>query len=258
VAQALLGAGIALKLYPAVLMPLVVLWEWRVTRRLPWRSAIAGAVASGLAFASMWLLAPAQIGEMLSYHGQRPLEIESTGASLAWLLGNSRPDFGFGSWNLIAPSAATIISTMTGMTIGCLLVLYAAYALGWFGLGAIWAMVLLVAIATSKVFSTQYLLWVLPFVVLALGEERGTSTGRLAWLWVLICLLTGLVYPTGFAMADASMVARETPHGLMALITLRNGLWLVACIVALWVWARPPASGVQPALEQDSDGSSPT
>lgn len=96
-AQALLGVGIALKLYPVVLMPLVVLWEWRAMRRLPWRSAVAGAVVLILALGLMWYLAPTQIGEMLRYHADRPLEMKSTGASLAWLLGNTRPDFTFGS-----------------------------------------------------------------------------------------------------------------------------------------------------------------
>jgi hypothetical protein len=126
-AQVLLGVGVALKLYPAVLMPLVVLWEWRVMHRLPWRAAAAGALSLSMACAVMWLLAPAQIGEMLRYHSERPLEIESTGASLAWLLGNTQPDFGFGSWNLLSPSSPLIISATTGLTIGLLLVLYATY-----------------------------------------------------------------------------------------------------------------------------------
>jgi hypothetical protein len=60
----------------------------------------------------------------------------------------------------------------------------------------------------------------------------------MAWLWVLLCLLTGLVYPAGFALADATMVARQTPQGLMALITVRNVLWLAACIMAVRAWAR--------------------
>ncbi len=237
VAQALLGLGVAFKLYPIVLMPLVVLWEWRMTRRLPWRSAAGGALAAGLAAVVTWLLAPDQIGEMLRYHGERPLEIESTGASLVWLLGDAQPDFAFGSWNLLGPSSPVIIPMMTGLTIGLLTVLYTSYAVGWFGPAAIWALVLLVSIATSKVFSTQYILWVLPFVVLAQAEQDRGRTTIMAWLWVLLCLLTGLVYPTGFTLANASMVARQTPHGLMALITLRNLLWIAACIVAVRAWA---------------------
>jgi hypothetical protein len=238
IAQALLGLGVAFKLYPIVLMPLVVLWEWRAMRRLPWRSAAGGALAAGLAAAVTWLLAPDQIGEMLRYHAERPLEIESTGASLLWLLGDARPDFGFGSWNLLGPSSPAIIPAMTGLTIGLLAALYASYAAGWFGPAAIWALVLLVSIATSKVFSTQYILWVLPFVVLAQGEQDRCRTTSMAWLWVLLCLLTGLVYPTGFARAEASMVARQTPHALMALITLRNLLWIAACIIGVRAWGR--------------------
>ena len=234
-AQALLGLGVALKLYPALLLPLVVLWQWRDERRLPVRAAIAGGAALALAVASMILLSPAQFEQMVDYHGARPLEIESTGASIAWLLGSSTADFSFGSWNLLAPSAPGIITIMNGLTIAFLGALYAAYALGHFRAAAVWALVLMIAIATSKVFSTQYAIWALPFVVLATADETRRAWPR--WLWIVICLLTGLIYPAGFTAFDAMLVERVTPDGLMAVVTLRNILWIAACVLAVRAWA---------------------
>jgi hypothetical protein len=91
--------------------------------------------------------------------------------------------------------------------------------------------VLLASVATSKVFSTQYLIWVLPFVVLAAADNQRRAWP--GWLWLVICVLTGLIYPAGFTAFEATMVARETPDGLMAIITLRNILWLTAGVFAV-------------------------
>jgi hypothetical protein len=54
-----------------------------------------------IAIGGMWLIAPAQVGGMVSYHADRPLEIESTGASLAWLFDPTAIGRSFGSVNQI-------------------------------------------------------------------------------------------------------------------------------------------------------------
>ncbi len=200
-AQLLLALGIALKLYPLILMPVVVLWQWRTTRRLPISAALAGAAGLLIAIGSMWAIDPTQLRGLLAYHGQRPLEVESLGASIGWLLDPqaAKVDFSFGSFNLFTPSDAVLIPLLSGFTIVLLLLLYGWFFMDRIGPATAWALTMLISIGTSKVFSTQYLLWVLPFVVLAASEFR---VSRWRWshygIWVLIAALTGVIYPWGF------------------------------------------------------------
>src|SRR3712207_5355737 len=172
-AQALLALGVALKLYPLILMPLVVVDEWRTTRRFPLQSILGGAVGLLLAIGSMLLLAPAQTMGMVRYHRDRPLEFEAVGASLAWLTGPTTAEFSFGSWNLISPLAPVLIALLTAANVVLLLAVYGGYGWGHLSRVGAWLLALLVALATSKVFSTQYLQWVLPFVALATGAPEG-------------------------------------------------------------------------------------
>ncbi len=180
-AQGLLGVSVALKLYPLVLLPLVVLAEWRATRRLPWRSALGGVVSLLLVAGSWAALAPEQARGLLAYHHDRPLECESIPAVIAWLLGPVEMEFTYGSFNLATPLEARLL---TGAMVACILLLLVVYAAVAFGRapGAVgWMLVLLVLIATSKVFSPQYLLWVLPFVVLAVGETKSLPSAILSF-----------------------------------------------------------------------------
>lgn len=238
-AQALLAFGVALKLYPIILMPLVVLWQWRDERRLPIRAALGGAIMLLGAAAGTWLAAPSQVAEMLRYHRDRPLEFESVGASLAWLLGPVRMQWSFGSFNLIGPAAPMLITSLTILTVMLLPAVYGWFAAGWIEPASAWALALLVAIATSKVFSTQYLLWVAPFVVIAAARPPGASGARPAyyrWLWALIALLTGLIYPVAYRIVEPVINQGQVPPWLMVLVTARNSLWLAACALAFYLW----------------------
>jgi hypothetical protein len=237
-AQCLLALAVALKLYPIILMPLVVVWQWRETRRLPISAALGGAGGLLAAIGSMWLVDPAQLAGLLAYHGQRPLEIESLGASLAWLRGPQSSitvDFSFGSFNLLTPSDGVLIPALSVATVMLLLLLYGWYAVGRIGPASAWALTLLISIATSKVFSTQYLIWPLPFVVLAAMEFNGSRRWAIGhWtVWVLIAFCTGLVYPLGFYWSYAIFETGRMPVWLISLITIRNVLWLLACVVLL-------------------------
>ena len=155
--QALLAIGLALKLYPAILMPLVVLWQWRVERRLPLRSALGGGLAVLAAGTATWLAAPADVARMLQYHRDRPLEYESVGASVAWLFSPVTIEWSFGSFNVLSPLGPALIAASTVLTLVLLLSLYGWFAARRLSPAAAWALALILALATSKVFSTQYL-----------------------------------------------------------------------------------------------------
>ncbi len=235
-AQMLLALGVGLKLYPLVLMPLVVCWQWRTERRLPVGASLGGIVSLIIVMGSTWLIAPDATSAMLRYHRERPLEFEALAASVAWLLGESELSVAYGSLNLLSPAAPILMSGLTWLNVGVLLALYGLFLQGRLRPAVAWALILLAMIATSKVFSTQYLLWVLPFVVLATAPKFASAHGAVSseylWLWALICLLTSLVYPVGISSFEST--------ALLSLVTLRNGLWLLAGIELLYKVPRLP------------------
>ncbi len=233
-AQALLVLGVALKLYPLILMPLVVLWQWRDRRRLPISSALGGGVMLALLAAGMWLAAPQEVVGMLRYHQGRPLEFESLGASVAWLLGPATVEFSYGSFNLLSPYAPAILRISSIANVVLLGVLYLLVLRGRLLPGAAWAVALLLSIAASKVFSTQYLLWVLPLVVLAdVGDPRPGNRPRYWWLWALVCLLTSLIYPVGYTLFEGLLEIGRPAPWLMGTVTVRNALLCGAIVLAV-------------------------
>ncbi|MBA3943670.1 MAG: DUF2029 domain-containing protein [Herpetosiphonaceae bacterium] len=235
-AQALLALGVGLKLYPALLMPIVALWAWQTDWPHAHRRALLSSMVGGalvvITFGTMWLLARDQLQHMLWYHSTRPLEIESLGATLAWLSGPISSTYTFGSVNITTPLGPAIIKLLTAVNIVTVLLVYALFARRRLGPASAFALVLLFSIVTSKVFSTQYMLWALPFVVLA-GERRV--------LWLLIAVATAIVYPIAFLHFETT-IGQSVPNWFSWDVAVRNSLWLIACAVGLWDWCRATAS----------------
>jgi hypothetical protein len=79
----------------------------------------------------------------------------------------------------------------------------------------------------ARVFSPQYLIWVLPLVALV--------EGRFNPLWIAVCVLTTLIYP--FAYRGFQLYGLSTPDSyplvFLALIGARNALLVAATAVAL-------------------------
>lgn len=245
-AHALLVLGVVFKLYPLILMPLVVIEAWRVERRVPWVSTLGGGALLMAAVGGIWLFDPTVTTGMLHYHSARGLEYESLGASLIWLTEAMRSltiEWTYGSINIVSHLTPTIIAGLTASNL-LLLIIYVYFGAGRLRAGGAWALVLMLAIATSKVFSAQYFLWSLPFVVVAGGPGSGAVTSRRAmgyrWLWLVICVLTTLIYPVGFGAAESSLRQMIMPAWMMALVTARNGLWLIAGMCGLTLWWKIP------------------
>lgn len=157
-APVLLALDVGLKLYRVVLMPLVVLWQWQYVgkpRLLPviWTGGLFLLVVGG-----MWIIAPAQLAGMLLYHSDRPLEVEALGASIAWLVGSTLFSHSFGSFNRESPYSLIIISMFSLLNGVSLIALYVSFFQRRVSPAVSWALCLLISIATSTVFSTQYLL----------------------------------------------------------------------------------------------------
>jgi uncharacterized membrane protein len=235
-----LGAGIAAKLFPVILAPLFLI---DLLARRGYRAALTG----GLQLAGwclVWFLpallaSPDGLRRALTYHGQRGMQIESLYAN-GLLLVNHTTGFRVGTDNVFgafeAISAWTdelkVISVFVQVLAVCAVyILYAwqssftpdpAGATGWAHRLALAAtLTVAVFIATGKVFSPQYLIWLMPLVVILPG-----LTGRRAIAAFLgVLLLTQILFPYAYD----TLLDREW-LGIL-LLTARNLLYLA--LVAL-------------------------
>ena len=266
-AYALLAAGILLKLYPAFLVPVVAVEHWHVVsaraaaegrpaplarlgawraaplaaaRRLwehpaPRRVALGLGICAGmvlLAFACALSLNPSGALSGFQYAGARPLQIESTPATILWLgslVGIAAgPNYSFTSLNFVGPLDG-ILKPLSAVALagGCLWV-YWRQARGKLPVGRAFLACLCVVLVTNKIFSPQYLIWVLPIV----AEVEGFDV-----LWVAICFLTTIDFPILYQLRHPIWTVSYTPL-FMPVLALRNGL-------LLWVTVRAIARSTQ-------------
>ncbi len=196
-AYTLLAVATMFKFYPVVFVPAFFIAQHR-SRFLLWHNWWKGLdvyvlVCAAITTVSLLLSVEGTLGP-LSYFGDRPIQAESTAASILWI----GSFFGFplhyaatyGSLNMLSPLSSIVSPLMT-----LLLIIGLAYVcwLQWRGkiqLPVALVLTLLVVICTGKVFSPQYLLWVIPFVAYV-----GECNKRWLVSWIGIGLLTTWIYP---------------------------------------------------------------
>ena len=195
VAAGLLGLAIATKLYAAALVPPFLAFTDREgDRRHVWR---AGAVLLGtglLVTLPFVLVSPGGVASSLQRQFDRPLQIESLGASLLLVAGNPKVELGSGSWNLVgvAPTAIGIVSTIVGLG-----ALAGVWVFVWKHRSNIGdpalasAACVAIVLVTAKVASPQFLVWLAPLVAVVRGRAGLAASVLLAGA----CVLTQLVYP---------------------------------------------------------------
>ncbi|MBC8159919.1 MAG: DUF2029 domain-containing protein [Roseiflexaceae bacterium] len=251
-----LGLGIAAKLYPVVVGPVLVLGAFvaanaapRLQRVVPawfsagaartWRLCLGAAATLAVIVLPFYLIAPEGLLGFLGYHQQRGIQIESVAGgivSLAALVGltDARSEFNYGALHLVSPWADALLPWLFPL----LAVLYTLLlAIGiwrvarvhtlstqmpcdtaW--LGAMVCAALFVFVVSNKVFSPQYLVWLLPFLPL------------LRWaqivLAALICVATVAIFPFGYAALIAAEPWAIVLLNARNLATLSLLLWLAA------------------------------
>ncbi|KAB8144661.1 DUF2029 domain-containing protein [Chloroflexia bacterium SDU3-3] len=203
-----LGLGIAAKLYPVVLGPV---FAARALARLRWRKLLALALGAGLAVAlavgPFLLVGRAGLLSFLLYHENRGVQIESLAGGLV-LLGvlagqtTATVVFTYGSLNLESPWATALLPwamplfvVLYGGLVAALVVREVNEARMLRDDPSAWASrliqasaaALLVFIVANKVYSPQYLAWLLPFVLLL-------RPGQIA-LFGAICIATIIFFP---------------------------------------------------------------
>jgi hypothetical protein len=273
-----LAVAVHFKLVPLVLAPWWALgtcpasWPGRPMTALRFlgpplvRLLLLAALIAAL-FMPFWLLGGMHALDFLAYHRDRGLEIESTYGSLLLALRPLGFSVGvaerYGSYELVSPAAdlwARLAAPVTAALLaaaGALLLrdllrrpheaptpartlaqayprLFVAHTL----------LVLMLAVAASKVFSPQYLLWLIPPAALAPFAPRPRRL--LLWSLVGLCLLTTLIFPVLFWKHVVGLVTPRTeppqllgPTALgVAVLAARNALFVGLTAATAWLTAR--------------------
>jgi hypothetical protein len=179
---ALLGLGFAAKLWPAVLLPIAVAHLWRRRGRRSGLVVLASFVAVAAAcFLPFAVLAPDGLRAMFADQLNRPLQVESLGAAVLM----AAQHLGMHPLSTVTTHGAQALSGRgAGLaadlsTVAELVAVLAVWMLfarrrnpdGEAVLLASGAVVCVV-VAFDKVLSPQYLIWLVPVVVLAGGRSR--------------------------------------------------------------------------------------
>jgi len=192
--HALLGLGITAKLFPVVFIPLGVAYVWkRAGRReaLTCLALLAGVV--GAVFLPFVVLSPGGVWHSLSVQLNRPLQVESLGASLL-LVGHHVFGFGLagetshGSQNVAGSAAGVLAVATTLLQVGVLGWIWTSFARGRGDGEALvrsTAAALCAFVALGKVLSPQFLIWLIPIVPLVRGRRGLWASALLAAALVL-------------------------------------------------------------------------
>lgn len=196
----LLGAATAAKIFPAVLLPIGIVWVWKRAGKRELASCLGIYVAVLAAcFVPFAIAAPHGLVHSFAVQLNRPLQIESLGAAvlvgLHHLVGLAASvQNGSGSQNLSASGSQVVAWAQTALQVVALLGVWVWFARGDANrerLVRASAAAIVAFVAFGKVLSPQFLIWLCPFILLVLGR-RGLATSALL---ALSLVLTQLWFP---------------------------------------------------------------
>lgn len=242
---ALLGAGAAVKLYPALVIPAALFVA--ADRK---RFSAAALAAALLPFAFFLPVLPDLIGDVFGYHTQRGIQIESiwgSGIFLAVRHGYSLVvDADFGAYHFnggVVPYLKLIAAAATVAVVGlsCRFAARKVERGSAPGLAGVAFVVVASAVAIGTVFSPQFVIWVVGAGAAALCV-RQTSVAPAAALVLVSAGLTQLIFPFVYQ--------RLLSIEAIPLITLhaRNLVALSAGVIGALLLVSRPGVAPQPAV----------
>ncbi|MDP2711131.1 MAG: glycosyltransferase family 87 protein [Solirubrobacteraceae bacterium] len=232
----LLGLGTMTKLFPGLLAVLAVVWL--LGRGQPRAALRGGAIFVAVVVAISLPLAGSGYVDSFAFHLERPVQIESSAASVLFALGGSqvtgtnlRPDR-FKSNGLDGGHADTVEAIFAVLLIAALaaIALLAARRRDARQLVLCGFAALLAFVALGKVFSPQYVIWLAPFAAIAWVWGQRT----VAALTAAAIVLTHVEFPSRY------FDLINVDHGVVALVATRNALLLAALVVLLLGLCRRP------------------
>jgi hypothetical protein len=244
-AWALVAVGTLVKLYPAVLAPLFFIYQWRHQR---WQRLVAPALVFGAVMLAgmlpFYLLSPDGFIHAFSLQSGRNLQIESSYASVLFMiyaLGRTALSVFQGpvSWDMDSPYSTVIANVSLAVMFFAAAAVIVTYLLPYgrkqpenngppppAALGRLINFSLLlitVILLTSKVVSTQFMIWLLPFIALVSGRARYA-----VWpAFVAAGFFTWYTYPVHY------WDLRNLNLSPMQVIFFRN---VLLALIAFWLW----------------------
>ena len=247
----ILALAMMTKLYPAILLPIYLI-IYMVER--DWKGFATGTVwfLIGAAVVALpcLLIEPDLIMGFMGYHSVRPLEIDSFAATLIYpfsLFGltdvwiQASTDAGsYGSDNLRGPLCDAVAPWLTPI----MMVLIVLFIL-WYGnvryrlekvderafvLSAAIFISLMIFILVGKVLSSQYIIWVVPFLALSLLLMKDHKLKwRIFWLSVATVVLTQINFAYTYLVTGGG----ESISSLSIIMILVRNLMLLAITLLL-------------------------
>ena len=251
-AYILIAIGVLLKLYPLLLLPVVALEQLATVGAAPLgataiqlqqrlralfspsallamlRGVALCLVLVAVVFAASLLLNAGGTLSEFRFAAQRPLQFESVPATLLWISHffgiPVRLEYGYGAFNWASPDDGPFKLLSTVLLIGGCLFVYWRQLSGKLSFKQAFLACLCVVVASNKVLSPQYFIWLLPIVV-AVDSFDG--------IWLLICGLTLVEYPLILPLRHhLSLNAYYTV--VDSILIVRNGLLVLATVRAVF------------------------
>ena len=256
-AFSLLAMGTLLKVYPAILLPIYIVYLMNGGRAREAAEGFVAFVLTGVAVMAVCLmLEPNSITNFLGYNGYRPLQIESLAASVMYLVSvlgfadvwiqPSTSEGSFLSDNLRGPLPDEIASFLLPLLVIAVAAVWLAYI--WIcrrdrcrcdsrllSLACLGCM--LVFIAVNKVFSSQYMIWTIGPVVCAILLCEESLGRRILTLTTVSLILTqaNFAYNIGYLGGGANIDDLG-----MAILAVRNLVVLAMLVLVVRAMAAPP------------------
>ena len=230
--SAVLVLGALAKVYPIVILPLLLIYVWRQQGRAEALRCLAVAGATLLiVLVPFALIAPEGLAGALLRQIGRPLQVESLGAAALFALnaitGSSAVvGTSAGSQNLVGPLADALASLSSIIQLVAVVGVWAWFARGPAERGRFVqaaAAAVVADVAFGRVLSPQYVIWLAPLVVLV-GGRRGLVAGTVV---VAALLLTLAYFPSRYFD-----LVRDLDQGVAWIVLVRD-LALVALFGAL-------------------------
>jgi len=251
---ALLALGTLTKIYPIVIAPIFLLIYFKNRQLKQIRDgAVTFLVVCVITILPFVILGSGSILNLVSYHTQRGVQIESTYSALVLTLAKLgfttvSAAFSYGSLNIVSPTATVLATLSTYILVVSLLIVY------WFiyrqvkpgksqftRLGAYALLTIAITMATSKILSPQYFVWLIPIFPLICGRWR---TPILA-IFIVIGGLTYDIFPLHYAELQSFQATA------VAILVVRDILLVLLAVLAVVSLKRMNASN-EPSGPLDS------